>query len=63
MLSIAHNTVPQILNLTDPEDKDLNFAIKNVEKPVDVVLQTALAFGGINSALVYQSFPGSGPRL
>lgn len=35
-----------ILNLDDPLDKDLAFATKNVQKNVDTVVKTSLAFGG-----------------
>ena len=53
-----------ILNLDDPLDKDLAFATKNVQKNVDTVVKTSLAFGGVSSALVYKRYEESAqPRL
>ena len=59
VLSIKNNTIPMILNLDDPLDKDLAFATKNVQKNVDTVVKTSLAFGGVNSALVYKRYEES----
>ena len=56
ILSIKNSIVPKILNLEQPLDNELTFAMDNVHKNVDVVLKTALAFGGINSALIYKSY-------
>lgn len=63
ILSITNSTVPRILNLTEPLDDDLTFAKDNVAKPVDVVLKTCLAFGGVNSALVYKAYKGGEAKL
>lgn len=56
IMSIKEQTVPKILNLKEPLNNELNFAMENVKKPIDVVVKTALAFGGVNAALVYKSF-------
>lgn len=56
ILSIKNKEIPQILNLEDPLDNDLVFAQKNIQKEVDVLVKTALAFGGVNSALVIKSY-------
>jgi 3-oxoacyl-(acyl-carrier-protein) synthase len=42
--------------LNEPLDSDLNFAQSNMKKQVDVVVKTCLAFGGVNSALVFKRF-------
>lgn len=56
VLSIKNGIIPQILNLENPLDAEMTFAQGNVTKPVDVVVKTSLAFGGVNSALVFKSF-------
>jgi 3-oxoacyl-(acyl-carrier-protein) synthase len=38
-------------------------AQKNIEKPVDVVIKTALSFGGVNAALVYKYFKEGEAKL
>ncbi len=45
-----------ILNLKNPLNKYQNFAMKNEHKTVNVVMKTALAFGGINSAIIYKAY-------
>lgn len=63
ILSITNNTVPRILNLEEPLDKDLAFASTNIAKPVNTVLKTSLAFGGVNSALVYKRYSADEGKL
>ena len=56
ILSLVEGIVPHIKNLEDPLDPELNFAQANISKPMKVVLKNSLAFGGINSSLVYKAF-------
>jgi 3-oxoacyl-(acyl-carrier-protein) synthase len=48
--------IPRILNLEEPCDDDLNFAITNQNKPVNVILKQAYGMGYINTALVFKNF-------
>ncbi|CDW72602.1 3-oxoacyl-(acyl carrier protein) synthase ii [Stylonychia lemnae] len=56
ILSIRDQVAPRIINLENPLTDSLSFAQENVERQIDVVVKTCLAFGGVNSALVFKSF-------
>ena len=56
ILSIRDGVIPNIRNLKEPLDGDLNFAKENVKKPVNVVLKNSLSFGGVNVALVFKAY-------
>ena len=45
---------PMILNLTQPEDYELNYAMTNIKRDVNIVIKNGLGFGGINDCLIFK---------
>eukprot|EP00347_Sterkiella_histriomuscorum_P013040 403366246 len=63
IMSMKESMIPKILNLQEPLNNDLNFAMENVQKKLDVVVKTSLAFGGVNSALVFKAYKENQAKL
>jgi 3-oxoacyl-(acyl-carrier-protein) synthase len=40
--------------LTTPLDHELRFSKVNLKEPVNIVVKNALAFGGVNAAIIFK---------
>lgn len=50
--SMQESVAPKILNLTDPDVLDLNYATSNVKQDINLMLKNSFGFGGINVSCV-----------
>lgn len=63
VLAIRDNIVPPTAGLRNPICDDINFVPRQaIKRQIDMVLNNAFAFGGMNSTLLLRSYYGPGSR-
>lgn len=55
-LSLQQQYVPSILNLKNPVDPELNYALSNQKWDMTYMLKNGFVFGGTNSALLFKKY-------